>query len=152
MRLRFSRKQLCIPYAVFLICFVIAPLLVVLYYAFTNGLIQALDCMKMMGRVALLGCTRNSHFEIDYYGKVHAKGISLIGAHTMARPKVESSAGLFTDDDDLKSIFNLTLGKRLNFADMICEIHSPAEAGDVYERLINEKNFPIGVLFDWSRV
>ncbi len=116
------------------------------------GLIQALDCMKMMGRVALLGCTRNSHFEIDYYGKVHAKGISLIGAHTMARPKVESSAGLFTDADDLKSIFNLILGKRLNFADMICEIHSPAEAGTVYERLINEKNFPIGVLFDWSRV
>lgn len=37
MRLRFSRKQLCIPYAAFLVCFVIAPLLVVLYYAFTNG-------------------------------------------------------------------------------------------------------------------
>lgn len=37
MKLRFSRKQLCIPYAVFLVCFVIAPLLVVLYYAFTNG-------------------------------------------------------------------------------------------------------------------
>ena len=35
--MRFSRKQLGIPYAVFLICFVIAPLLVVLYYAFTNG-------------------------------------------------------------------------------------------------------------------
>ncbi len=32
-----TRKQLGIPYAVFLICFVIAPLLVVLYYAFTNG-------------------------------------------------------------------------------------------------------------------
>ncbi|MGN0374116.1 MAG: ABC transporter permease [Butyrivibrio sp.] len=37
MKLRFSRKQLCIPYGVFLVCFVIAPLLVVLYYAFTNG-------------------------------------------------------------------------------------------------------------------
>lgn len=34
---RFSRKQLCIPYAVFLLFFVIAPLLVVIYYAFTNG-------------------------------------------------------------------------------------------------------------------
>ena len=33
MNLRFSRKQLGIPYAVFLICFVVAPLLVVLYYA-----------------------------------------------------------------------------------------------------------------------
>lgn len=37
MKFRFSRKQLCIPYAAFLICFVIAPLLVVLYYTFTNG-------------------------------------------------------------------------------------------------------------------
>jgi len=37
MKYYFSRKQLCIPYAVFLACFVIAPLLVVLYYAFTNG-------------------------------------------------------------------------------------------------------------------
>ncbi len=35
--LRFSRKQLCIPYALFLLCFVIAPLLVIIYYAFTNG-------------------------------------------------------------------------------------------------------------------
>lgn len=33
----FSRKQLCIPYALFLICFVAAPLFVLLYYAFTNG-------------------------------------------------------------------------------------------------------------------
>lgn len=37
MSLRFTRKQLSIPYAVFLLCFVVAPLLVVLYYAFTNG-------------------------------------------------------------------------------------------------------------------
>jgi spermidine/putrescine transport system permease protein len=35
--LRFNRKQLCIPYAVFLILFVIAPLLVIIYYAFTNA-------------------------------------------------------------------------------------------------------------------
>ena len=37
LRLRFSRSQLCLPYAVFLILFVIAPLLVIVYYAFTNG-------------------------------------------------------------------------------------------------------------------
>lgn len=37
MKYHFTRKQLCIPYAVFLACFVIAPLLVILYYAFTNG-------------------------------------------------------------------------------------------------------------------
>ena len=37
MSIRFSRKQLCIPYALFLICFVVLPLAVIVYYAFTDG-------------------------------------------------------------------------------------------------------------------
>lgn len=116
------------------------------------GLVQALDCMKRMGRVALLGCTRDSNFEIDYYGKVHGPGISLIGAHTMARPKKDSAPGLWTDEDDLRTVLNLIKGKRLNFKDMICEIHSPEEAPSVFNRLATEKNFPIGVLFDWKQI
>ena len=116
------------------------------------GLIQALDCMKRFGRVALLGCTRSSKFEIDYYGKVHGRGVSLIGAHTMARPSVESSPGLWTDRDDLCAVLNLIKGKRLNFKDMIFEIHSPTEAGQVYSRLVNDKKFPVGVLFDWRNI
>ena len=116
------------------------------------GLIQALECMKEMGRVALLGCTRSSKFEIDYYGKVHGRGISLIGAHTMMRPRQESSAGLWTVEDDLNTVLNLVKSGRLNFKDMICEIHSPAEAQSVYDRIVNDKNYPIGILFDWSRV
>ena len=116
------------------------------------GLIQALDCMREMGRVALLGCTRSSKFEIDYYGKVHGRGISLIGAHTKARPKIESSAGMWTDEDDIKAILNLIKGKRLDFEGMICEMCSPADAQEVYTRLATEKNFPIGVLFDWNLI
>ena len=34
---RFQRSQLCIPYGLFLVCFVLAPLIVIIYYAFTNG-------------------------------------------------------------------------------------------------------------------
>ena len=116
------------------------------------GLIQALDCMKKMGRIALLGCTRNSNFSIDYYSKVHGKGVSLIGAHTLARPKFESSPGLWTDVDDLKATAALIKGGRLNFKDMICEYVSPADCQAVYYRLVNDKNFPIGVLFDWSLI
>lgn len=95
----------------------------------------------------------NSYGRIINIGSVagvYGRGISLIGAHTMARPKIESSAGLWTDMDDLKAILNLVKGKRLNFKDMICEIHSPKEANEIYNRLANEKSFPIGVLFDWS--
>lgn len=34
---RFNRKHLAVPYALFLLFFVVAPLLVVVYYAFTDG-------------------------------------------------------------------------------------------------------------------
>ena len=47
---------------------------------------------------------------------------------------------------------NLTKENRLNFADMICEIASPEDAQSVYDRLANDKNFPIGVLFDWTNL
>ena len=37
MNKNFQRSHLCIPYGLFLVCFVLAPLVVIIYYAFTNG-------------------------------------------------------------------------------------------------------------------
>lgn len=37
MKFGFSRKQLCIPYGVFLVCFVVIPLLLIVFYAFTDS-------------------------------------------------------------------------------------------------------------------
>ena len=34
---RFARKQLCIPYVLFLLLFVVTPVIVIAYYALTNG-------------------------------------------------------------------------------------------------------------------
>ena len=116
-----------------------------------KALDQALDCMARFGRVALLGCTRRSDFTIDYYRKVHGPGISLIGAHTNARPDTESSPGLWTTRDDLRALMRLSAGGRLRLGEMIEEVRSPAEAPEVYTRLAEEKQFPV-VQFDWSRL
>ncbi len=116
-----------------------------------KALNTVLDCMAKFGRVALLGCTRNSDFTIDYYRKVHAPGINLIGAHTIARPAVESSKGLWTTHDDIMAQFKLLSLGRLDYDRLINEVHSPAKAPEVYARLISEKSFPI-VQFDWSKL
>ena len=108
--------------------------------------------MKKMGRVALLGCTRDPHFEINYYSMVHKPGISLIGAHTIARPTKESAPNLWTEEDDIKAVLNLIKAKRLNYTDMVSEIQSPKDAQEIYTRLVNDKKFPIGVLFDWGKL
>lgn len=113
-----------------------------------QGLDQVLDCMKPFGRVALLGCTRHSDFTIDYYRKVHGPGISLIGAHTNARPKHESSHGLWTDGDDARAIHRLITLGRFDLEGLIEEVHVPEEAPQVFTRLANESHFPV-VQFDW---
>lgn len=113
------------------------------------GLDGILDCMARFGRVALLGCTRNSDFSIDYYRKVHGPGISLIGAHTNARPSRDSSGGWWTEYEDLEAVLRLIRLGRIKLADLVEEVHSPREAAQVYTRLCTEKTFPL-VQFDWS--
>ena len=116
------------------------------------GFNEALDCMAKFGRVALLGCTRNSDFTVDYYKKIHAPGITVIGAHTIARPDTESHPGWFTHRDDIKAVLKMCSGGRLCLDNLVEETHSPEECFNVYSRLANDKNFPIVVQFDWRRL
>lgn len=116
------------------------------------GLNETLDCMKRFGRIALLGCTRNSDFTVDYYKKIHAPGITLIGAHTIARPDEESHPGWFTHTDDIRAILKLCSMGRMNLAEMVKETHSPNECAEVYTRLVEDKNFPTVVQFDWRKL
>lgn len=116
-----------------------------------KGLDQVLDCMKKFGRVALLGCTRNSNFTIDYYRKVHATGITLVGAHTNARPAEESSPNEWTTRDDMAAVMNLISHGRLDFTKVYERIASPLDAGKIYNELVNDRSFPV-TLFDWNTV
>lgn len=116
------------------------------------GLNEALDCMAKFGRISLLGCTRNNDFTVDYYRKIHGPGITLIGAHTLARPQNDSYPGFFTTADDMKTILNLCSMGRLDLKSLVEETHSPFECDEVYTRLVKDKNFPTLVQFDWSEV
>ena len=115
------------------------------------GLDGILDCMARFGRVALLGCTRNSDFTIDYYRKVHGPGITLVGAHTDARTKNESFSGWWTERDDFEAVLKLAMLGRLKLSDLVEETHSPKEAFEIYNRLCDDKTFPL-VQFDWSEI
>ena len=116
-----------------------------------GGLDGILDCMARFGRVALLGCTRSSDFTIDYYRKVHGPGITLIGAHTDARPKKDSHPGWWTQDDDIQTLIRLVRLDRLKLSDVIDETYSPEQAPEVYRRLAEERTFPL-TQFDWRRL
>lgn len=116
-----------------------------------GGLNGILDVMRRFGRVALLGCTRNPNFTVDYYKKVHGPGITLVGAHTLARPETESSPGWWTLKDDVSAVQSLIHTHRLTLSDLVEETHAPQEAPSVYARLAEEASFPL-VQFDWRKL
>ncbi len=114
-----------------------------------RALDNALDAVARFGRVALLGCTRHSTFAIAYYRKVHGRGVTLVGAHTMARPKQESSNGWWTERDDALAFLRLLDLGRLSLDGFAEEVHPIADAPAVYTRLAAGGPFP-NVQFDWT--
>ena len=114
-----------------------------------RALDNALDATACFGRVALLGCTRHSNFAIDYYRKVHGRGVTLVGAHTMARPKNDSSGGWWTERDDAVAFLRLLALGRLSLASFTDEVHPISDAPAVYTRLAAGGPFP-AVQFDWN--
>lgn len=114
-----------------------------------EALDSVLDAMAFMGRVALLGCTRNSNFTIDYYHKVHGRGVTLVGAHTLARPAHESYPGHFTTRDDAMAFLRLVSLGRLSLDGFVDEVHPVPDAPEVYARLGAGGSFPV-VQFDWT--
>ena len=110
---------------------------------------QALECASWMGRISLLGCTRVSDCEVDYYQQVHRPGIKLIGAHNLVRPKVESYPHHWTHHDDCRAILDMISRNRIQVRPILHRVVKPEEAPKIYEQLCNDKNFPMGTVFDW---
>lgn len=114
-----------------------------------GALNTALDAIAPFGRLALLGCTRDSNFTINYYRKVHGRGVTLVGAHTNARPDDESSNGWWTTRDDALAFLKLLSFGRISLDGFVAEVHRPEECGEIYARLANGGAFPV-VQFNWE--
>ena len=113
---------------------------------------QALTYVARQGRVGLLGCTRISDVNIDFYKYVHHPGVSLIGSHTFVRPEVDSYPGYWTRRDDYRTLLALIAARRLQVQPIISEIVSPEEAPAIFTRLAEAKHPPLGIVFDWRSV
>lgn len=110
---------------------------------------QALECTARMGRIVLLGCTRENDIPTDYYHMVHYPGVQILGAHTFVRPAVDSRPGYWTYQDECRAILNLISGGRICLKSLIDETQLPEAAPEVFQRLAQRKEFPLTVMFDW---
>jgi L-iditol 2-dehydrogenase len=108
----------------------------------------AFDLCADGGRVVLLAGTRGLT-RTDFYRDVHRKGITIIGAHSGARPQSERRPGAWTQREDTQVALKLLLSRRLDVRSLITHRHAGADAAKAYANLIDWKEDLMGVLLDW---
>lgn len=113
---------------------------------------QALEYIAWEGRISLLGCTRVSDVPIDFYKYIHTRGVQLFGAHTFSRAKLESAPYHWTQEDDYKAFLKLLANGKMKASPVISEIVSPERAHEIYRMLAENKNPPLGIVFDWTKI
>lgn len=115
-----------------------------------QAVVQGLGLTAPGGRISLVGCSRTPTENIDFYNLVHRPGISVLGAHNMARPSHNNQPGLWTMKEDMKCLLRYMAAGRLKSRHLLDLKADPAEAPGIYDRIYARDPELLGVVFDWS--
>lgn len=115
-----------------------------------QAVVQALKLTAPFGRVSLVGCSRTPTENIDFYNLVHRPGITIIGAHNMARPLDDRRPGVWTMAEDMKILLKFMAAGRLQSKLLHTFTADPSEAPQIYDRLFARDPDMLGVVFDWK--
>ncbi|MCW4027055.1 MAG: hypothetical protein NWE76_06200, partial [Candidatus Bathyarchaeota archaeon] len=110
----------------------------------------ALELVSKYGRVIILGSPRGTS-QVNFYSSVHKKGVSVIGAHNIMRPRYESSHGWWTEQDDSSLVLKLLRKGLLKVRSLMTAKVSFRRAAEAYRRLIESKDDTLGIILEWKK-
>lgn len=110
----------------------------------------AFDLASPGGRVILLGSTRGETEFVNFYRDVHRKGLTVIGAHNIARPVRDSAPGWWTLADDQRIALDLLARGRLTVAELITHRFAWPDAVEAYELLKQLAPETLGIVLNWE--
>jgi 2-desacetyl-2-hydroxyethyl bacteriochlorophyllide A dehydrogenase len=107
----------------------------------------ALSAVARLGEVVLLGSSRG-FAEINLYKHVHAKGVSLVGAHEAIFPSKASTGVISREQLTLQAFEWLRAGK-IRIDGLISHHITPEQLAETYARLSVDKSNLLGVVVNW---
>ena len=117
-----------------------------------DGLSTAMSYTATRGRLVISGCYWQENAKPIDLLKVNSLGFSIIGAQDRIRSPYNSAPHNWTRKRDFKAILGYIKNGQLTPSLIEPEIYSPSSCVEVYERLLHDREFPLGVIFDWSEM
>lgn len=109
----------------------------------------ALSSVARLGEVVLLGSSRGSA-EINLYKHIHAKGISLVGAHEAIVPAKSAGAETNSREQLTRRALEWLRTGRIVVDGLISHRIKPEHLVETYARLAVDKSNLLGVMVEWS--
>ncbi len=105
----------------------------------------ALEMVRWRGRVVLLGSPRGMT-EINAYRHIHARGVTLTGAHE----GLQGTDGLPSRRELTESSLALIARGELKVAPLLTQVLPASSIQHAYEMLIHQQEKALGIVLDWQ--
>lgn len=115
-----------------------------------EAITNALTLAPRLGRVIILGSTRGTTKEVNFYRDVHKKGLTIIGAHDGIRAAVEDVGFLATHHSDGQTSLDLMAAGRVKVGPLISDTVGPDQAVEAYQRLSRREEPLTTVAIRWA--
>ena len=109
---------------------------------------QALAMIAPRGRIIMVTADSNPYTANLHQG-LFAKGASLTGVFTAARPQSDSQPGSWTPAADRDAFLSLVANGRLDVSPLITDRYPADQAAAAYRRLLDADPSMVGCLLDW---
>jgi 2-desacetyl-2-hydroxyethyl bacteriochlorophyllide A dehydrogenase len=113
-------------------------------------IVEAFPLVAARGRLVLLGSPRGSSADVNFYPHVHARGLTIVGAHADIRPQRDRAPHFWTWRQDCALVLQLLSAGRLQVAPMISEVFPWHRAAAAYAQLQAPAAGQLGLLLDWT--
>ena len=81
---------------------------------------------------------------------IRERDCAVLGYGVSNRPLVESTPGQWTEFDDFRTFEKFVASGRVNMSQLISRVEKIDNYQEVYNTVINGKNPPFGIVFDWK--
>lgn len=113
-----------------------------------DAVVDELDVLRREGRFVLLSSPRGET-SFDFHDHCNWPSYEIIGAHDDSHPTIATPANPWTVERNTELFFRYVAEGDLEVADLVSHRHSPTEAPDVYDALIDDRTEHMGVIFEW---
>lgn len=110
----------------------------------------AFGVIARFGRLVLLGSTRGSTPDVNFYRDVHKEGLTLIGAHNSMRPDRERRPGWWPMMEDEDLALRCLAAGRLQVEPLISHSFSWEDAPAAYAELKEARQSTLGIMLEWA--